>query len=85
MQYPLAPHRRKSPLSSLWRVKKNENQREKTGGRERERESFCRVCKSNPSSSARSYFTRQAANVVLRLEELSRTSLSNGQNVRFFE
>lgn len=37
VQYPLAPHRRKSPLSSLWRVKKNENQREKTGGRERER------------------------------------------------
>ena len=70
-------------MASEKKMRTRERKREEE--RERERESFCRVCKSNPSSSARSYFTRQAANVVLRLEELSRTSLSNGQNVRFFE
>ena len=72
-------------MASEKKMRTRERKREEERERERERESFCRVCKSNPSSSARSYFTRQAANVVLRLEELSRTSLSNGQNVRFFE
>ena len=39
VQYSLAPHRRKSPLSSLWRVKKKwEPEREKGRKREGERE-----------------------------------------------